>query len=83
MCHAWQCQSNLAPSASRRPGDSGDTPQRFMHLPEGACSKHPLMQRETAHAKRILEVLMRVRTVAIDRDGETMNAKSGLQRSSS
>jgi hypothetical protein len=47
-----------------------------VHLPEGARSKHPLMQRETTNTERMLEILMWACTVAIDRDGEAMNAES-------
>jgi hypothetical protein len=51
-----------------------------MHLAEGACSKHPLVQREAADSEWILEILMWASAVAVDGDGEAMNAESCHQQ---
>src|SRR5438034_4531867 len=42
------------------------TPRLSLHLPKCASGEHPFVQRETADAERILEVLIRAGTVAVD-----------------
>jgi hypothetical protein len=46
------------------------------HLPEGARSKQPLMQRLTSNPERMLEILVWACTVAIDGNGEAMYSES-------
>jgi hypothetical protein len=44
------------------------------------CHDRPLVQREAADAERILESLMWASAVAVDGDGEAMNAESCHQQ---
>ena len=50
------------------------------HAPEGARVRHPFVEREAAAAKRVVEVLVRTRSIAVERDREGMDAKPGHTR---
>src|SRR3712207_1612365 len=47
-----------------------------MHLPPGASGNHPVVQGLPADAERILDALIRTRSVAVKRDGEALNYDS-------
>jgi hypothetical protein len=47
-----------------------------MHLPPGASGNHPVVQGLTADAERVVNALIRTRSVAVKRDGEALNSDS-------
>jgi hypothetical protein len=48
-----------------------------MHPPPGASGNQPVVQGLTADAERIVNALIRTRSVAVNRDGEVLNPDSG------
>src|SRR5262249_29181989 len=61
--------------------DAGRAAVVSEHLPERSRGEDPFVQCGTTDAERILEVLMGAGAVAIDRNGKTMDAKPGRDRS--
>ncbi len=47
-----------------------------MHLPPSASGNYPVVQGLTADAERIVNALIRTRSVAVKRDGEALNSDS-------
>src|SRR5438876_11828282 len=47
------------------------------HLPERARGEGPLMQRNAAHAERVVAILTRAGAIAVDRYGEAVDAELG------
>ena len=70
------------PRAAKSSSTPPSPPPSSVLLLEGPGAEDPLVELETADPKRMVEVLVETGAVAVDRDGERVDAKLGHALSS-